>query len=127
MAKLVNGITHVCIKCTPEELPKVMNFYNEILGLTIDREWDGGIMLSAGNCIVEVFTDAENRLPTGAVRHFAFDVDSVDACVKAVSDAGYEVFTQPTDTVIASADPLPIRYAFCYGPVGEEVEFFEVR
>lgn len=124
---LIKGMHHVCIKCTVEELEKVRDFYGAVLGLPIEREFTGGLMFNAGNCLVEVFTDGEEMLPTGAVRHFAFEVESTDACVAAVTAAGYEVFTPATDTVIDSAEPLPIRYAFCYGPVGEEVEFFEIK
>lgn len=125
MSKLINSVTHICIKCSPEQLPEVLHFYCDVLGLSLAREWDGGVMISAGNCLIEVFTDAEAELPTGAIRHFAFDVDSVDACVEAVTAAGYEVFISARCAVIASKEPLPIRYAFCRGPVGEEIEFFQ--
>ena len=40
---------------------------------------------------------------------------------------GYEVFTQPNDIVIGSVPPFPARIAFCHGPVGEEIEFFQEK
>ena len=127
MSALIKGVTHVCIKCSPSELSEIIRFYHTVLGLPIECETADGIMFSAGNCSIEVFTDGGEHLPTGAVRHFAFEVNSADDCVKAVSDAGYEVFIPARDGVIESQPPLNIRYAFCYGPVGEEVEFFEVK
>ena len=39
----------------------------------------------------------------------------------------YEVFIQPKDIVIASTPEFPARIAFCHGPVGEEIEFFQER
>ena len=45
----------------------------------------------------------------------------------ALKDAGYEVFMEPTDKTIPSEIPYPIRVAFCYGPIGEEIEFFAER
>ncbi len=47
------------------------------------------------------------------------DVDEISSKVKAV---GYEVFIEPNDNVIESNPPYPIRMAFCYGPLGEEVK-----
>ena len=48
----------------------------------------------------------------------------VDLCVKSVIEAGYEVFMGPKDIVIPSSPELKARMAFCYGPLGEEIEFF---
>ena len=34
---------------------------------------------------------------------------------------------EPTDKTIQSEIPYPIGVAFCYGPIGEEIEFFAER
>ena len=52
------------------------------------------------------------------------DVDEIAAKVKA---AGYDLFIEPNDKVIPSDPPYPIRMAFCYGPLGEQVEFYMER
>ncbi len=51
--------------------------------------------------------------------------DDVDACVDAVKKAGYEVFIEPKNIEIASMPVFPARIAFCRGPLGEEIEFFQ--
>lgn len=51
--------------------------------------------------------------------------DDVDACVDAVKKAGYEVFIEPKNIEIASMPVFPARIAFCRGPFGEEIEFFQ--
>lgn len=44
-----------------------------------------------------------------------------------VKAAGYELFIEPNDKVIATNPLYPIRMAFCYGPLGEQIEFFMER
>lgn len=123
---LIKGMHHVSIKCcNDEEIAKTKAFYGDILGLPLVREWNAGMMFDAGGVLIEVFTNGEEQLPKGTIRHFAFAVDDVDACVKAVTDAGYEVFMGPKEIEIPSTPSLPARMAFCYGPLGEEVEFFQ--
>lgn len=125
---LIKGIHHVSMKCSsPEKYQEEITFYRDILGIPVVREWKNGIMLNTGNSLVEIFNDAEDILPTGTIRHFAFATDQVDACVKAVRDAGYEVFVEPKEVAIPSDPVFPARIAFCKGPLGEEIEFFQER
>ena len=122
---LIKGIHHVALKCSDvEEYRKVAEFYRDILGLSVARSWDGGIMFDTGDGIIEVFDDGEVPLPQGNIRHFAFATYDVDACVLAVRNAGYEVFVEPKDIEIQSNPKFPARIAFCRGPLGEEIEFF---
>lgn len=122
---MIKGIHHISMKCnTQEEFFQVMVFYCEVLGLSIYREWEAGIMIDTGNGYIEVFNNEANVMQRGTLRHFALATDDVDGMVKRVKDAGYEVFVEPNDRVIPSTPELPIRMAFCYGPLGEEIEFF---
>lgn len=122
---LIKGIHHISLTtCDEKEYEKVVSFYKDILGLPVARTWDGGIMFDAGGQIIEIFTNGEEKLTKGVIRHFALATDDVDACVKAVTDAGYQVFKGPKDIEIPSSPSFPARMAFCYGPLGEEVEFF---
>ena len=121
----VKGIHHVCLKCSSEkEYEEVIRFYRDVLGLPVARTWAEGIMFETGSGLIEIFNNAESPLPQGTIRHFALATDDVDACVKAVSDAGYEVFIGPKDIEIPSNPVFPARIAFCKGPLGEEIEFF---
>lgn len=122
---LVKGIHHISMKTSsPEEYAKVISFYKDLLGLTVEREWDGGIMFQTGSGRIEIFTNGTENLGRGTIRHVAFAVDDVDACVKAVTEAGYEVFVGPKDIVIPSTPEFHARMAFCFGPLGEQIEFF---
>ncbi len=44
--------------------------------------------------------------------------------INKVKNAGYELFVEPNDNVIKSVPEYPIRMAFCFGPSGEQIEFF---
>ena len=128
MEKLVKGIHHVALKCaSAADFEKEKDFYGNVLGLKKVREWPVGVMFDTGDGIIEIFNNGEDKLPTGAIRHFAFATDDVDACIAAVKRAGCEVFIEPKDVDIPSDPVFPIRCAFCYGPLGEEVEFFQTR
>jgi len=122
---LIKGIHHVSLKCcNDKEYEEEIHFYKDILGIPVVRSWDAGIMLDTGSGIIEIFSDGQDNLPQGTIRHFALATDDVDACVQAVREAGYEVFIEPKDIEITSQPKLPARIAFCKGPLGEEIEFF---
>ena len=113
------------MKCgTAEELAKVKEFYITLLGMKICRQWSEGIMIDTGNGFIEVFTNAEGVRHLGAIRHIALLTDDVDGITEKVRNAGYEVFVEPNDKIIASEPEYNIRMAFCFGPLGEQIEFF---
>ncbi|SEQ89447.1 glyoxylase I family protein [Lachnospiraceae bacterium NE2001] len=125
---MIKGIHHYSMKCnTAEELAKVKEFYIDLLGFTIKREWPEGIMLDAGNAFIEIFTNKPGEKSLGAIRHIAFATDSVDEIADKVKAAGYEVFIEPNDIVIPSTPECHARMAFCFGPLGEQIEFFDEK
>ena len=125
---LIKGIHHTALKCcSKEEYENTIAFYRDVLGLEIVRTWEEGTMLHTGCGLIEIFNNAESQLEQGVVRHFALATDDVDACVEAVTKAGYEVFMGPKDITIPSDPPFPARIAFCRGPIGEEIEFFREK
>lgn len=122
---LIKGLHHISMKTgSVAEYDRVVAFYKDVLGLAVARTWDGGIMFDTGCGLIEIFTNGTENPGRGVIRHFAFRVDDVDMCVKAVTEAGYEVFMGPKDIEIPSAPTFPARMAFCHGPLGEEIEFF---
>ena len=127
---LTKGVHHIALKAKGvPAFEKMLHFYTELLGMPVVRRWgsgeDLGAMVAIGNgSVMELFSNGSDELGQGAIRHMAFAVDDVDACVAAVRAAGYEITIEPKDIVIASNPPLPARIAFCIGPVGEEIEFF---
>ncbi|MBR5513852.1 MAG: VOC family protein [Ruminococcus sp.] len=122
---MIKGIHHISMKCqNDEEYSKVRSFYAEILQLSVVKECDACILLDTGAGIVEIFRDGTEFPEKGVIRHFAFAVDDVQACVDAVEAAGYEVFIAPKTVNIGGDSSFPATIAFCYGPLGEEIEFF---
>lgn len=129
---MIKGIHHVSLKCNGfENFEKTVDFYKNILGMEEVRSWgtgsSSGAMLKAGQVLIELFANAEEQMPKGVVSHFAFAVKNVDECVAAVRKAGYEILIEPKDIEIQSTPVYPARIAFCIGPSGEEIEFFEER
>ncbi len=125
---LIKGIHHVCMKCCcTEDYEKELHFYRDLLELPVLRSWnepgDVGTMFRCGNEIVELFNTVKDRLPQGAIRHFALETDHVDECVRRVREAGLPVIMEPVDIEIPSMPTYPLRIAFVNGPLGEEIEF----
>lgn len=132
MSIKVTGIHHIALKaCGLEQFQKTVAFYRDLLGLPVARTWGEGenvaVMLSTGAGLIEIFANANDAPGQGAVRHVALQVEDTDACIEAVRQAGYHIITEPVDVTIASVPPYPVRIAFCNGPVGEEIEFFQVK
>ena len=125
---MIKGIHHISMKCsTAQELAKVREFYIELLGMKIIREWAEGMMIDTGNGLLEIFTNAEGTHCLGAIRHLALLTDDVDEIAAKVKAAGYNLFIEPNNKDIPSTPTYPIRMAFCYGPLGEQIEFYMER
>ena len=119
MSKLVKGIHHISINCDgTEQFQKVKEFYIDLLGMKVVSEQAECLMIDIGNALLEVFpTGGTHTL--GAIRHFALAVTDTAACVEAVRAAGYSIKMETTQI------GYPAIIAFCIGPVGEEIEFFQ--
>ena len=125
---MITGIHHVSLKCGPtDEFEKAKDFYLNRLGFSVVRTWPEGIMIDTGRGLLEIFSNGPGVKSKGAVRHIAFATDDVDGVIEKVKAAGYEVFIEPNDIVIRSDPPFPARMAFCWGPLGEELEFFQEK
>ncbi len=125
---MITGIHHVSLKCgDPETFEKAKNFYCGTLGLPVYRSWPAGVMIRAGDSLIEIFNNGQGVREKGAVRHFALAVDDTDAYAEKIRNAGYTVFEEPREIVIPSDPPLPARIAFCRGPLDEEIELFSEK
>ncbi len=125
---MIKGLHHISLKCgTKEEFEKAKDFYLNILGFKVVREWPEGIMIDFGNGQLEIFNKGEGIKTKGALRHIAFATDDVDEMAKKVKDAGYEVFIEPKEITMRSEPEFHARMSFCFGPLGEEIEFFMER
>ncbi len=125
---LISGVHHISMNCEKgAEYQKVLEFYCDVLGLSVVREWADGVMISAGGTLLEIFTNGGGIRQKGAIRHIAFAADDPDACAETVRQAGYPILVEPKDVVIPAEPPYPARVAFCEGPLHEEIEFFCVQ
>ncbi len=123
---MITGLHHISLKCgTPEEFDKAKAFYIDLLGFAKVREWPEGIMIDFGNGMLEIFCNGAGIKTKGALRHIAFATDNVDEMIDKIKGAGYEVFIEPNNIVIKSEPEFHARMAFCFGPLGEEIELFQ--
>ena len=113
--------------CKKDEYNEVLNFYSEILGLNYqtwgDKENPDIIIFDTGNGLIEIFTNKDDDAECGIICHLALVTDDIDKTVADVKSAGYEVFVEPKDITV----PFNAKIAFCFGPLGEQVEFFEQK
>ena len=125
---MVKGIHHISMKCrSKEELEKVRDFYVKVLGMSLYREWEGGVLIDSGRGLIEVFDRPGGEYRLGVISHMAIETDDVDGLTEKVRAAGYEVFIEPADMEIPAVPPVLLRRSFCYGPLGEEIELFAER
>lgn len=117
--KLVKGVHHINVNCDdPKEFAKIKAFYVDLLGMEVAMEQGNRLMIDMGNCLLEVFANGGTHT-LGTIRHIALDVTDTAACVDKVRAAGYPIKMDVTRI----DDPAII--AFCIGPMGEEIEFFQ--
>lgn len=124
------GLHHVSLKaCGEEQFRQVLAFYRNVLGCPLVRAWGEGMlsgaMLDLGGALLEVTANGAPGLEKGVFGHIAFAAEDVDAVTQRVRRAGFEVFMEPSDRNLGGV--WPVRVAFCRGPAGEDVEFFQER
>ena len=126
MSKWIDGVHHIALKPTPEQYGKVVEFYTQVLGLEVKKSWGDPaqpcMMVSCGdNSCLEIIPVPEKSGSDGPLDHLAFATSKVDELVERVRQAGFEIAVEPKDLELAGS---PIRIAFCWGPMGEYLEFF---
>lgn len=130
------GFHHVAIRS--RDFDKTVDFYTRVLGFTPKINWQAApkraVMLDAGDGnYLEVFEDrdapsgvGDASSGDGPILHFALRCDDTDAAIEHARKAGCEVTMEPEDIDIQAKElTVPIRIAFCKGPDGELIEFFQ--
>ena len=80
---MIKGIHHVSMRADSDDAyERAKQFYLDILGLTVKREWPEGIMLDTGAGLIEIFRSGGGARICGAVRHFALASDDVDTLAR---------------------------------------------
>ena len=83
-----------------------------------------GLMLDTGNGKIEIFTNLDYEPDTGIIRHFALDVDDAVMYAEKCKAAGYEIFMGPKDINLGGQKG---KIAFCFGPLKEQIEFYQLN
>lgn len=123
---LINKVHHVAMRANAgEQFDKTLHFYTQVLGLPLKRQWAGGAMVAIGESVLELFKGGEIIEQKGVLQHIALGTDDLQACLDAVTAAGYEMISGPKEVTIPSEPPFPLKCAFVRGPLGEEIELFE--
>ena len=124
------GFHHVAIRA--QDFDASVRFYTKALGFREKIAWGEGakraIMLDAGDGnYMEIFAGgSDSPKPEGAILHFALRTSDCDAAIARARAAGATVTVEPKDVDIPSTPgPTPVRIAFCKGPDGEIIEFFQ--
>lgn len=124
---IVKGLHHVHLKCLPDQITDVLDFYENVIGLRLMCLQPDCAILDTGNGVFEIFCDADHLLGQGDFRHIAFLTDDTDAAIKKCKEYGCKIKEEPVNVTFGLDKPTPARIAFVYGPVGEEIEFFQIR
>lgn len=124
------GFHHLALRA--RDFDASVKFYTEGLGFVPRINWGEGdgraVMLDTGDgSYLEIFAGGSGEpRPEGAVLHFALRTSDCDTAIERARAAGAEVTVEAKDVEIPSRpEPLPVRIAFCKGPDGEVIEFFQ--
>ena len=130
---MIKGIHHTALNV--KDFDKSLAFYTETLGLKQTMSWgkESGkraAMIATGRgSHIEIFEHSDFKpAPQGdftGILHLAFDVDNCDSILEKARDWGAEIILEPRSLTIESGEGVPVRIAFCKGPDGEILEFFQ--
>jgi glyoxylase I family protein len=127
-----NGFHHAAM--TVRDFEESVRFYTEGLGFSVYLSWgdvnNRAVMLDIGNGnYVEIFSGGLEDKPEGIWKHLAFSTDNCDLAIEKARAAGAIVTKEPMDVDIVSnsGSATAVRIAFCKGPDGETIEFFQYR
>ena len=123
------GFHHIAMRV--HNFDASIKFYTEGLGFEPRVTWGEddkrAAMLDTGDGnYLEIFAGGSDEPRSeGTVLHFALRTTDCDKAIEAARAAGAEVTVEPKDVDIRSSPVLPARIAFCKGPDGEVIEFFQ--
>lgn len=129
---MISGFHHVALKT--RDWDRTLRFYCDVLGCTPKVTWQDAPQRAAmlelpGGNYVEVFEDlAYHPNPDGAIVHFAFRTDRIEAVAEKVRAFGARITLEPKSLTIpnkTALGPVPVTILFCEGPNGEIVEFLQ--
>ncbi len=125
---LGGGLHHVAIEAS--DFDGSLRFYTEGLGfrsaLMFPEEGQTVAMLDTGDgTYIELFSGGSGERPKGSILHLALRTGDCDAATERARAAGGTITQEPADTVLEGDPPVPVRYSFCEGPDGEQIELLQ--
>ena len=125
---LGSGLHHVAVEAS--HFDRSLRFYTEGLGfqnvLTFPEEDRTVAMLDAGDATyVELFYGGSGEKPRGSILHLALRTGDCDKVTERARAAGGTITQEPTDGVLQGDPSVPMRYSFCEGPDGEQIELLQ--
>lgn len=127
--RITSGFHHIALRAS--NFDASVRFYTQALGFVPRITWGEGdkraIMLDTGNGnYLEIFAGGQaGPRPEGAWLHLALRTSQCDAALERARQAGAQVTMESKSLDIPSTPPTPVRIAFCQGPDGEIIEFFQ--
>ncbi|WP_307302777.1 MULTISPECIES: VOC family protein [Paenibacillus] len=139
----INGLAHVAIQA--EDYKKTLLFYQEVLGFRIGHQWslpdfhiEHACMLISPDqrTCIELFdtgavipaqgerAQSRDEVRYGAMLHFAFYVDDVEAIYQQSLAYGASPYIKPAHLVLGHPE-LVVHNAVIQSPNGEVIEFLE--
>lgn len=125
----IHGFDHFNIRCRPAEVPALVGFYKDLLGLTEGRRpnfpFPGAwlyadparpAVLHIAATLPDDAPDPDASLPTGRFDHISFKVSGVDSLCAKLDARGIEY----RDTPVPG---WPLRQMFFRDPAGVKLEF----
>ncbi|MDQ1318588.1 MAG: hypothetical protein QG588_2250 [Candidatus Poribacteria bacterium] len=122
------GFHHVFLKVS--DLNRSIKFYTEALGFVEKVSWGVGaqrmVMLDTGDGNYFELGQTSDKISEGGFYpHVAIRTDNCDAALESARSAGAVVTMEPKDIDLPANPPFKVRIAFCKGPDGEVLEFFQ--
>lgn len=127
------GLHHIAVQT--RDWDESMHFYHEILGMALVAEFGS---LERKIALLDMGDGSHMELfqPTGEspakgdaavndpVIHFALTTTDIQSAVERVREAGYTITVEPKQVMLQH---IEATIAFCIGPSGEVVEFFQTH
>ncbi|MFA5863982.1 MAG: VOC family protein [Phycisphaerae bacterium] len=123
------GFHHVAMRV--KDFDASVRFYTQGLGFVEKMAWGQenhrAVMLDTGDGnYLELFAGGSpDPKPEGCLLHFALRTTQCDEAIEQARKAGAEITMEPKNVDIPSNPTTPVRIAFCKGPDGEVIEFFQ--
>ncbi len=123
------GFHHLSMRVA--NLDASIAFYTEGLGCVQKASWGQGdrrtVLLDTGDGnYLEISGGGTTPPQAGTtIMHLALRTVDCDQAIEAARAAGAEVTIEAKDITLPADPPIPARIAFCKGPDGELIEFFQ--